>query len=89
MTEEFPYNYTATVPQNYHEDTVNEKYNVFYVSDDIYELGVVVIETPNGNKVRAYDKERCICDIIRSKGRMDSEQVKKTIKQYMQSRESN
>lgn len=87
MTEEFPYNYTATVPQNYHVDTVNEKCNVFYVSDDIYELGVVVIETPNGNKVRAYDKERCICDIIRSKGRMDSEQVKKTIKQYMQSRD--
>ena len=87
MTEEFPYNYTVTVPQSYHVDTVNEKCNVFYVSDDIYELGVVEIETPNGNKVRAYDKERCICDIIRSKGRMDSEQVKKTIKQYMQSRD--
>ena len=87
MTEEFPYNYTVTVPQSYHVDTVNEKYNVFYVSDDIYELGVVEIETPNGNKVRAYDKERCICNIIRSKGRMDSEQVKKTIKQYMQSRD--
>lgn len=87
MTEEFPYNYTVTVPQSYHVDTVNEKCNVFYVSDDIYELGVVEIETPNGNKVRAYDKERCICDIIRSKGRMDSEQVKKAIKQYMQSRD--
>ena len=87
MAEEFPYNYTVTVPQSYHVDTVNEKCNVFYVSDDIYELGIVEIETPNGNKVRAYDKERCICDIIRSKGRMDSEQVKKTIKQYMQSRD--
>ena len=84
MTEEFPYNYTVTVPQSYHVDTVNEKCNVFYVSDDIYELGIVEVETPNGNKVRAYDKERCICDIIRSKGRMDSEQVKKTIKQYIQ-----
>ncbi len=84
MTEEFPYNYTVTVPQSYHVDTVNEKCNVFYMSEDIYELGVVEIETPNGNKVRAYDKERCICDIIRSKGRMDSEQVKKTIKQYIQ-----
>ena len=87
MTEEFPYNYTVTVPQSYHVDTVNEKCNVFYVSDDIYELGIVEIKTPNGNKVRVYDKERCICDIIRSKGRMDSEQVKKTIKQYMQSRD--
>ena len=84
MTEEFPYNYTVTVPQSYHVGTVNEKCNVFYVSEDIYELGVVEIETPNGNKVRAYDKERCICDIIRSMGRMDSEQVKKTIKQYIQ-----
>lgn len=89
MTEEFPYNYTVTVPQRYHVDTVNEKCNVFYVSDDIYELGIVEIETPNGNKVRAYDRERCICDIIRSKGRMDSEQVKKSIRQYIKCRDKN
>ena len=83
MTEEFPYNYTVTVPQSYHVDTVNEKCNVFYVSDDILELGICEVETPNGNKVRAYDLERSICDIIRSKNRMDLEQVKKAIRQYM------
>lgn len=85
ITEEFPYNYTVTVPQSYHVNMVNEKCNVFYVSNEIYEMGVVEVETPNGNKVRAYDKERCICDIIKSKGRMDSEQVKKVIKQYIRS----
>lgn len=79
MTEEFPYNYTVTVPQSYHVDTVNEKCKVFYVSDDIYELGVVEIETPNGNKVRAYDKERCICDIIRSKGRWIQSKLKRQL----------
>lgn len=89
MTEEFPYNYTITVPQSYHVDTVNEKCNVFYVSDDIYEIGITEVETPSGNKVRAYDKERCICDIIRSKGRMDPEQVKKSVKQYIQSKDKN
>lgn len=89
MTEEFPYNYTVTVPQRYHVDTVNEKCNVFYVSDDIYEIGVTEVETPSGNKVRAYDKERCICDIIRSKGRTDPEQVKKSVKQYIQSKDKN
>lgn len=87
MTEEFPYDYTVTVPQRYHVDTVNEKCNVFYVSDDIYEIGMVEVENTNGNKVRTYDKERCICDIIRSKGRMDPEQVKKSIRQYIQSKE--
>ncbi len=83
MTEEFPYNYTVTVPQNYHVNTINEKCDVFYVSDDIYEIGITEVETPNGNKVRAYDKERCICDIIRSKGRMDPEQVKYAIREYL------
>lgn len=87
MTEEFPYNYTVTVPQSYHMDTVNEKCNVFYVSDDILELGICEVETPNGNKVRTYDIERSICDIIRSKNRMDLEQVKKTIKEYMKSKD--
>lgn len=89
MTEEFPYKYTVTVPQSYHVDTVNEKCNVFYVSDEIYEIGVTEVETPSGNKVRAYDKERCICDIIRSKGRMDPEQVKKSVRQYIQSKDKN
>jgi len=87
MTEEFPYNYTITVPQSYHVDTVNEKCNVFYVSDDILELGICEVETPNGNKVRTYDLERCICDIVRSKNRMDLEQVKKTIRKYMKSKD--
>lgn len=85
MTEEFPYNYTITVPQRYHVDKINEKCNVFYVAEGIYELGISEVKTPNGNKIRVYDKERCICDIIRSKRRMDPEQVKKAIKQYIKS----
>ena len=36
-----------------------------------------------GNSVRAYDAERCICDIIRSKNRMDSEHVKHNIREYI------
>lgn len=87
MTEEFPYIYTVTVPKSYHVEVVNEKCNVFYVSDDIYEIGIAEVETPSGNKVRTYDRERCICDIIRSKGRMDPEQVKKAIRLYCQSKD--
>ena len=89
MTEEFPYNYTVTVPQNYHVDTVNEKCNVFYVSNEIYEIGLTEVETPNGVKVKSYDIERCICDIIRSKNRMDSEHVKHSIREYLKRKDKN
>lgn len=89
MTEEFPYNYTVTVPQSYHAAALNEKCNVFYVADEIIELGLAEIATPNGNKVRVYDIERSICDIIKSKNRMDLEQVKKSIRRYMKSENKN
>ena len=36
-----------------------------------------------GNKVRTYDIERRICDIIRSKNRMDSEHIKHSIREYI------
>ena len=63
--------------------------NAFYVSKNIYELGLIEIETPMGNKVRAYDIERCICDIIKSKNRMDLEHVKYSIKTYIKSKDKN
>lgn len=89
MTEEIPYIYTVTVTKKYNVKTVSEKCNIFYVDDDIYELGVCEVKTPSGNKIRTYDLERCICDIIRSKSRMDSEQVKKSVKQYVQRKDKN
>ena len=41
-----------------------EGYNVKYDRKDSFDLGVEEIETPLGNKVRCYNKERCICDLF-------------------------
>lgn len=74
--------YDITIPNNYFNYNIKE-HNIFYVDKNIYKLGLTTVETPMGNKVRAYDIERCICDIIRSKNRMDSEHVKYSIKEYL------
>ena len=78
--------YDITVRKNYNSSHL-KNHEVFYVSDDIYELGLTEVETPMGNKVKAYDIERCICDIIRSKKRMDSEHVKHSIREYIKSKD--
>ena len=80
--------YDITVRKNYNS-THLKNHEVFYVSDDIYELGLTEVETPMGNKVKAYDIERCICDIIRSKNRMDSEHVKHSIREYIKRKDKN
>ena len=74
--------YDITVKRSYNSVHLR-KHNVFYVDNDIYEIGLTEIETPMGNKVKVYDVERCICDIIRSKNRMDLELIKHSVKEYI------
>ena len=91
MTALYFHGLSIKAPNDKYDITVRKTYNskhlknqdVFYVSDDIYELGLTEVETPMGNKVKAYDIERCICDIIRSKNRMDSEFIKYSIREYI------
>ncbi len=91
MTALYFHGLSIKAPNEKYDITVRKTYNskhlknheVFYVSDDIYELGLTEVKTPMGNNVRVYDAERCICDIIRSKNRMDSEHVKYSIKEYI------
>ena len=74
--------YDITVRKNYNNRYL-KNHNIFYVSDDVYGLGLIEVETPMGNRVRVYDIERCICDIIKNEKRMDSELVKYSIKEYI------
>ena len=74
--------YDLTVKRSYNSIHLR-KHNVFYVDNDIYELGLTEIETPMGNKVKVYDIERCICDIIRSKNRMDMELIEHSVSEYI------
>lgn len=69
----------------YNIPTELSKFSIFLTDKDknIYELGLTEVKTPMGNSVRVYDVERCICDIIRSKNRMDLEHVKYSIKEYI------
>jgi len=73
--------FDITVPNNYFNYKIKEQ-NVFYVSNKIYKLGITDVKTDMGNSVKVYDIERCICDVIRSKNRVDSNQIKSIFKEY-------
>lgn len=83
LTEIYPHNFDLTVDYNYHVEDINRKHSVIKCRKDILELGLIYISTPLNHKVRAYDRERCICDLIKYKTKLDIEQVKKTIKIYI------
>ena len=68
---------------------VRGNYNIHYVSQKYYDIGIIDVFSPAGNKIRIYNAERCICDIIRSKKRMDLEHVKYAVKEYLKRKDNN
>lgn len=49
----------------------------------IYEIGITALETSFGNMVAAYDKERCICEVILRRKHMEVQNFQTAMKEYM------
>ena len=45
-------------------------------------MGITELRSPQGAMVRLYDKERCICDLIRDKDKVDIQIYTQAIKDY-------
>ncbi len=80
--------YDLTVTRKYNNSKI-KKHNIFYVSKDMYDLGLTYLQTQMGNIVKVYDTERCIIDIIRSRKRLDFLEVKRVVREYLKSKNKN
>lgn len=68
---------TAAVPP-----TLKETCKCYYVKPEWHKIGLIQKETTFGNIVRCYDAERTLCDILRSRSRIDEETVIAAVKNY-------
>ena len=74
-----------TVPVGYNGSlSKNKNVVLHYVKKEFLELGLTTIESPFGMKLRVYDKERTICDIVKYRNHMDKEIFTKALKRYAQ-----
>lgn len=73
-----------TVPPRFNQTRLrNRGVIVHQEKSEIYQLGIVEIETNYGNAVRTYNKERCICDIIKNRGNIEVQQFQTAMKTFM------
>lgn len=89
LTETYPSSFDLTTDYYYHVEAVSKNHIIMKCNKNILNLGIIEVETPMGNKVKAYNPERCICDIIKYRYKLDGEQVKKSVKMYAQSKLKN
>ncbi len=84
LTDKIPVNIEVCAPQGYNPTRNKMKsLSIRKISNpDVYNLGISELKTPFGNKVKVYDEERTICDLIKYRDRYDGETFIKGIKLY-------
>lgn len=84
LTDKIPENIFVACPQGYHPSRNPLPLLVIQSisKEEIYSLGIEEVPTMFGNRVRAYDKERTICDLVKYRDRYDGETFVKAVKAY-------
>jgi predicted transcriptional regulator of viral defense system len=83
LSDRTPFEYSATVPSGYKVvENVADRFKIFYVKRELHELGVVIVESAHGNPIKVYDIERTICDLIRSRNRIDVQVLNDALKRF-------
>ena len=89
MTERTPIKMDVTVYREYNPHRFKDFVNVNKISKELYNLGVTEKKSPQGMKVKTYNLERTVCDIIKNKDSIDIEIRNKAIKKAIKSKEFN
>lgn len=85
LTDKIPEDIYVTCPKGYHPFK-NHLLSLVVTSisnNDLYNLGIIEVDTMFGNKVKVYDKEKTICDLIKYRDKYDGETFIKAIKAYI------
>ncbi len=83
LTDRAPFSLTMTFPRAYNAAGAREAgITCRTCADDMLELGLCELKTPNGNTVRAYDLERTLCDIVRGQKVVDIQLVTPAMQAY-------
>lgn len=83
LSERTPFMHAVTIPSNaVLPKSVKGECICYYIKPELHDVGVILKKTTLGNTVRCYNAERTICDILRSRNRVDEETVVSAIKNY-------
>ena len=88
LTDRDPLQYTVTLPSGYNASNFkNDGIYVYFIKNDLLNLGVEYGKTPFERNIRVYNKERTICDIVRNRNGIDSAIFNEGIRRYLSEKE--
>lgn len=83
ISDRTPFEHTVTAPSGCVPSTaIKSECKVYYIKPELFDLGKTILKSPAGNDVTAYDLERTICDIVRSRNKIGTETFLAALKMY-------
>ena len=83
LSERTPFVHSVTIPNNTRvSKVIQEECVCYYIKPELHQIGMTIRKTTLGNEVRCYNAERTICDLLRSRNRLDEETVIGAVKNY-------
>jgi predicted transcriptional regulator of viral defense system len=83
LSERTPFIHSVTIPNDTRvSKVIQEECTCYYIKPELHQIGMTMRKTTLGNEVRCYNAERTICDLLRSRNRLDEETVISAIKNY-------
>jgi predicted transcriptional regulator of viral defense system len=85
LSDRTPHFFDVSVPQGCNISRIkkdNPTLRFHYVKKEWWNIGITSIRTPFGGMVNIYNKERCICDLIRNKNDVDIQLFTQALKDY-------
>lgn len=84
LSDRTPSEYSASVPSGYKVvGDVAERFKNYYIKKELHELGVITVRSSHGNPIRTYNVERTICDLIRSRNRIDGQIRNEALRRFV------
>lgn len=84
LSDRAPFQYSASVPSGYKVvGNVADRFKIYYVKKELHEQGVETVKSAHGNPIRTYILERTICDLIRSRNRIDVQILNDAVKRFV------
>lgn len=62
---------------------------VYKIKQELFDLGKTTVTTLGGHTVTAYDPERSLCDLFRSRSQVEAQDLHGAMKEYLRKKERN
>ena len=90
LTDREPSPYAITVRRGYSTTRIKaEGLSVYTIKPELFDVGVSSGQTPFGHTVPVYDMERTICDLLRSRSRIEIQTFQGALKAYARRKDKN